>query len=47
MPTLAALRNEIRANYLPDEDAALKRLIAAAKLGDAERQQSRNMPPTW
>ena len=37
MPTLAALRNEIRANYLPDEDVALKRLISAAKLGDAER----------
>jgi RHH-type proline utilization regulon transcriptional repressor/proline dehydrogenase/delta 1-pyrroline-5-carboxylate dehydrogenase len=37
MPTLAALRNEIRTNYLPDEDAALKRLVAAAKLGEADR----------
>ena len=37
MPTLAALRNEIRANYLPDEDAALKGLVETAKLGDAER----------
>jgi len=38
MPTLAGLRKEIRANYLPDEDEALKRLIATAKLGDADRQ---------
>jgi RHH-type proline utilization regulon transcriptional repressor/proline dehydrogenase/delta 1-pyrroline-5-carboxylate dehydrogenase len=37
MPTLATLRNEIRANYLPDEDAALKRLVAAAELGESER----------
>ncbi|MEP9389134.1 bifunctional proline dehydrogenase/L-glutamate gamma-semialdehyde dehydrogenase PutA [Mesorhizobium sp. KR9-304] len=42
MPTLATLRNEIRANYLPDEDAALKRLSAAAKLGDAECQAISN-----
>ena len=38
MTTLAAIRKDIRANYLPDEDAALRRLIASAKLGDAERQ---------
>ena len=33
MPTLAAIRNDIRANYLPDEDKALKRLIETANLG--------------
>ena len=38
MPTLAALRTDIRANYLPDEDEALKRLIAAADLGANERE---------
>ena len=38
MPTLAALREEIRANYLPDEDAALQRLVGAASLGEAERE---------
>ena len=37
MPALAPLRNEIRANYLPDEDAALKRLVKAAKLDETER----------
>jgi RHH-type proline utilization regulon transcriptional repressor/proline dehydrogenase/delta 1-pyrroline-5-carboxylate dehydrogenase len=38
MPTLATLRNDIRANYLPDEDAALKSLVAVAKLDEAERR---------
>ena len=37
MPTLAALRNDIRTNYLPDEDAALSRLVQTADLGEAER----------
>jgi RHH-type proline utilization regulon transcriptional repressor/proline dehydrogenase/delta 1-pyrroline-5-carboxylate dehydrogenase len=37
MPSLDSLRKEIRANYLPDEDAALKRLVAVANLDDAER----------
>ena len=38
MPTLAAIRNEIRANYLPEEDAALTRLVEAAKLTEEQRQ---------
>ncbi len=32
MPSLDALRNDIRANYLPDEDAALKRLIGVRRI---------------
>nr|MDQ2704307.1 proline dehydrogenase family protein [Pseudomonadota bacterium] len=42
MPTLAALRNEIRANYLPDEDAALAALVETAKLTDGQRQAISN-----
>ena len=38
MPTLAALRKEIRSNYLPDEDAALERLVSTANLDSAERE---------
>jgi len=37
MATLASIRNEIRANYLPDEGKALDRLVATAALGNAER----------
>ncbi|MEQ1944274.1 bifunctional proline dehydrogenase/L-glutamate gamma-semialdehyde dehydrogenase PutA [Mesorhizobium sp. VNQ89] len=37
MPTLAALRTQIRANYLPDEDKALQRLIGTAALNETER----------
>ena len=37
MSTLAALREEIRANYLPDEDATLKRLVATANLDQSQR----------
>jgi RHH-type proline utilization regulon transcriptional repressor/proline dehydrogenase/delta 1-pyrroline-5-carboxylate dehydrogenase len=35
---LDALRNAIRANYLPDEDEALARLVAAADLSAEERK---------
>ena len=37
MVSLAAIRKDIRANYLPDEGEALRRLIAAADLGAEER----------
>jgi len=37
MATLAAIRNDIRANTLPDEGNALERLVATAALGNAER----------
>ncbi|WP_187973017.1 bifunctional proline dehydrogenase/L-glutamate gamma-semialdehyde dehydrogenase PutA [Aquibium microcysteis] len=37
MPTRPDLRETIRANTLPDEDAALARLVAAARLSDAQR----------
>lgn len=37
MPSLDSLRKDIRANYLPDEDAALKRLVAVADLDDGAR----------
>jgi len=37
MPTLASFRDAIRANYLPDEDEALKRLVGLADLSDARR----------
>lgn len=35
---LDAIRNAIRANYLPDEDEALARLVATADLSAAERK---------
>lgn len=35
--TLDALRQNIRANYLPDEGEALRRLVALADLGQGER----------
>jgi RHH-type proline utilization regulon transcriptional repressor/proline dehydrogenase/delta 1-pyrroline-5-carboxylate dehydrogenase len=35
---LAALRNDIRANYVPDEGEALRRLVTVAALDDAERE---------
>ena len=38
MPSLAAIRNDIRANYLPDEEHALKRLVETANLTAAERK---------
>jgi RHH-type proline utilization regulon transcriptional repressor/proline dehydrogenase/delta 1-pyrroline-5-carboxylate dehydrogenase len=37
MPTLAPIRQQIRANYLPDEDAAVKRLVEAVALSTEER----------
>ena len=37
MPSLDALRNDIRANYLPDEDAALRRLQGVANLDEGSR----------
>ncbi|MCX7304687.1 MAG: bifunctional proline dehydrogenase/L-glutamate gamma-semialdehyde dehydrogenase PutA [Hyphomicrobiales bacterium] len=37
MATLASIRNDMRTNYLPDEDKALKRLVATAALGESER----------
>ncbi|MGS1093475.1 bifunctional proline dehydrogenase/L-glutamate gamma-semialdehyde dehydrogenase PutA [Aquamicrobium terrae] len=37
MPTLASIRQQIRANYLPDEDAAVKRLVEAVALSPEER----------
>jgi RHH-type proline utilization regulon transcriptional repressor/proline dehydrogenase/delta 1-pyrroline-5-carboxylate dehydrogenase len=39
MATLASIRNEIRANTLPDEGKALDRLVATAALGKAERAE--------
>ncbi len=38
MATLDAIRQQIRANYLPDEDAAVKRLIETANLSADERK---------
>ncbi len=38
MPSLDAIRQQIRANYLPDEDAAVKRLAQATGLSPADRQ---------
>ena len=35
---LDAIRQQIRANYLPDEDEAVKRLSAAAGLSAEERK---------
>ncbi|MBL8579582.1 MAG: bifunctional proline dehydrogenase/L-glutamate gamma-semialdehyde dehydrogenase PutA [Mesorhizobium sp.] len=37
MPTLAALRATIRANYLPDESEAVQRLVTTAALDDTGR----------
>ncbi|RUM99620.1 bifunctional proline dehydrogenase/L-glutamate gamma-semialdehyde dehydrogenase PutA [Pseudaminobacter arsenicus] len=37
-PLLDTIREQIRANYLPDEDKALARLVEAARLGEAERK---------
>ncbi len=36
-PLLDSIRKQIRANYLPDEDKALARLVEAADLSEAER----------
>ena len=48
MPTLAAIRNDIRANYLPDEDEALKRLVATREaLRRRSGRQSRTTRPIW
>ena len=44
MPTLAALRNDIRANYLPDEGEALQRLIETAGLSAEERKKISSTP---
>jgi hypothetical protein len=38
MPALDAIRQEIRANYLPDEAAAVKRLAALANLSKDDRK---------
>ncbi len=38
MPTLAPIRQQIRASYLPDEDAAVKRLVEAVALSPEERK---------
>jgi RHH-type proline utilization regulon transcriptional repressor/proline dehydrogenase/delta 1-pyrroline-5-carboxylate dehydrogenase len=38
MPALDAIRQQIRANYLPDEDAAMKRLAEAAGLSAGDRK---------
>ncbi len=38
MATLDAIRQQIRANYLPDEDAALQRLVETASLSPDERK---------
>jgi RHH-type proline utilization regulon transcriptional repressor/proline dehydrogenase/delta 1-pyrroline-5-carboxylate dehydrogenase len=38
MPTLASIRQQIRANYLPDEDAAVKRLVETVALSPEERR---------
>ncbi|MEP9371535.1 bifunctional proline dehydrogenase/L-glutamate gamma-semialdehyde dehydrogenase PutA [Mesorhizobium sp. KR1-2] len=37
-PLLDSIRKQIRANYLPDEDKALARLVEAAGLSEAERK---------
>jgi len=37
MPTLSDIRQTIRAHYLPDEDAALSRLVASAGLSQTQR----------
>ena len=39
MSTLAELRAEIRAHYLPDEERALAALVAAADLDPAAREK--------
>jgi RHH-type proline utilization regulon transcriptional repressor/proline dehydrogenase/delta 1-pyrroline-5-carboxylate dehydrogenase len=39
MPTLAAIRNDIRANYLPEEDKALASLAATAGLSASDRKK--------
>jgi RHH-type proline utilization regulon transcriptional repressor/proline dehydrogenase/delta 1-pyrroline-5-carboxylate dehydrogenase len=36
-PLLDPLRKQIRANYLPEEDEALARLVAAADLSEDAR----------
>ena len=38
MSALDAIRQQIRANVLPDEDEALKRLVDAAALSDDDRK---------
>jgi RHH-type proline utilization regulon transcriptional repressor/proline dehydrogenase/delta 1-pyrroline-5-carboxylate dehydrogenase len=38
MPTLDTIRQQIRANYLPGEDEAVRRLVAAAGLDIADRK---------
>lgn len=38
MPTLASIRQQIRASYLPDEDAAVKRLVETVALSPEERR---------
>ena len=38
MASLDTIRKQIRANYLPDEDAALKRLVALADLSSPQRK---------
>jgi len=38
MPTLASLRNDMRANYLPDEGEALDRLVQLAGLEPGDRK---------
>ncbi len=38
MPTLASIRQQIRANYLPDEDTAVKRLVETVALSPEERR---------
>ncbi|WP_245482501.1 hypothetical protein, partial [Mesorhizobium sp. M4A.F.Ca.ET.050.02.1.1] len=38
MPALDAIRQQIRANYLPDEDAAVKRLADGAGLSADDRK---------
>ncbi|MGB3390668.1 MAG: bifunctional proline dehydrogenase/L-glutamate gamma-semialdehyde dehydrogenase PutA [Pseudaminobacter sp.] len=37
-PLLDTIREQIRANYLPDEEKALARLVEAARLSEAERK---------
>ncbi|MFC5386405.1 bifunctional proline dehydrogenase/L-glutamate gamma-semialdehyde dehydrogenase PutA [Aquamicrobium segne] len=39
MPSLALIRQQIRANYLPDEDDAVKHLIEALALSQPEREK--------
>src|SRR5690606_41437605 len=38
MPSLSVVRQQIRANLLPDEDEALRRLVETAGLTPAERK---------